>query len=302
MMSEMDRLRAIMARLRSPDGCPWDREQTLESLATFVLEETHEVLEAITSGSAADLREELGDLLFQIVFQARVAEERGDFDLEDVMRSIGDKIVRRHPHVFGEGRLSTSEQVLKQWERIKVEERKGARDGSIFAGVPTALPALLKALRVSTKAGRVGFDWAAREELMRKVDEELAELRAAFFSGRPAEVEEELGDLLFTLANVFDHLVAGPVDERDARLDDPNRAAVRIAPRDRGVRVHHGRDPCRDETFGRDPVEVPVVDHRDVAGLEPLDEVLGAAIDAGRTDHRGRGAGAATPGHGSSHA
>jgi ATP diphosphatase len=221
-MSEMDRLRQIMARLRSPDGCPWDREQTLESLATFVLEETHEVLEAIASGSAADLREELGDLLFQIVFQARVAEERGDFDLEDVIRSIGDKIVRRHPHVFGEGRLSTSEQVLKQWERIKVEERKGARDGSIFAGVPAALPALLKALRVSAKAGRVGFDWAAREELMRKVDEELAELRTAFLSGRPAEVEEELGDLLFTLANVARQAGVDP----ECALQDANRKFV----------------------------------------------------------------------------
>ncbi len=201
-MSEMDRLVAIMARLRGPDGCPWDREQTLANLATFVLEETYEVLEAIAAGAPSDLKEELGDLLFQIVFQARVAEERGDFDVEDVMRGIGDKIVRRHPHVFGPGRLETADQVLAQWEQIKVEERRGRKDGSLFAGVPPALPALLKALRLSSKAARVGFDWPDRASLLRKVEEELAELRAALRSGRRARVAEEIGDLLFTLTNV----------------------------------------------------------------------------------------------------
>ncbi len=201
-MSQMERLRAIMARLRGPDGCPWDREQTLGTLGTFVIEESYEVLEAIASGSVAQLREELGDLLFQIVFQARVAEERGDFDLEDVMRSIGDKIVRRHPHVFGDGRLSSAEQVLAQWERIKGEERRGAPDASVFAGVPVALPALLKALRISTKAGRVGFDWPDVDSLLVKVEEELLELRHALGQGDPEGVGEELGDLLFTIANV----------------------------------------------------------------------------------------------------
>jgi ATP diphosphatase len=221
-MSEMERLIAIMARLRGPEGCPWDREQTLATLATFVLEETHEVLEAIASGSPADLKEELGDLLFQIVFQARVAEEKGDFDLEDVMRAIGDKIVRRHPHVFGGGRLETADQVLAQWEQIKVEERRGRADGSLFAGVPAALPALLKALRLSTKAARVGFDWPDEASLLLKVDEELAELRGALRSRRRARVAEEIGDLLFTLANVARQAGIDP----EVALQDANRKFV----------------------------------------------------------------------------
>lgn len=201
-MSEMDRLRQIMARLRGPGGCPWDREQTHETLSTFVLEEAYEVLEAIASGSPQALREELGDLLIQIVFLAQVAHEGGAFDIEDVIRGVADKIVRRHPHVFGEGRLETADQVLAQWEQIKVEERRGQRDGSLFAGVPASLPALLKALRVSAKAARVGFDWPDRGALLAKVDEELGELRTAMVAEDRAAIEEELGDLLFTLANV----------------------------------------------------------------------------------------------------
>ena len=201
-MSEMDRLRGIMARLRGPDGCPWDREQTFESLGTYLVEEAYEALEAADRGPAEALREELGDLLFQIVFQARIAEERGEFDIEGVMKGIGDKIVRRHPHVFGESRLETSREVVAQWERIKTEERRDSREGSLFSGVPASLPALLKALRISTKAARVGFDWPDREGLLAKVDEELAELRRALDAGDRRSVAEELGDLLFTICNV----------------------------------------------------------------------------------------------------
>lgn len=209
-MSEMDRLRQIMARLRGPEGCPWDREQTLASLATFVIEEAHEVAEAIATGSPADVRDELGDLLFQIVFQARVAEESGHFDLEAVMRAIGDKIVRRHPHVFADGHLSTAGQVLEQWEQIKVKERRHQRDASMFASVPRALPALLKALRISSKAARVGFDWAGIDGALEKVGEETEELRSALRRRRHAEIEEEVGDLLFTVANVARHAGIDP--------------------------------------------------------------------------------------------
>ncbi len=201
-VSGMDRLKRIMDRLRGPDGCPWDREQTYETLATFLLEETYETLEAMTSGVPSAHREELGDLLFQIVFQARVAKERGEFDLEDVMREIGDKIVRRHPHVFGDGALSTSEQVLTQWERIKNQERRGRTGGSMFDGVPDQLPALLKALRISSKAARVGFDWPDLHGVMEKLDEEAAELRRALRARSHAAIKEEIGDLLFTIANV----------------------------------------------------------------------------------------------------
>ncbi|MGH9798542.1 MAG: nucleoside triphosphate pyrophosphohydrolase [Candidatus Polarisedimenticolia bacterium] len=204
-MSGIERLVAIMKRLRGPGGCPWDREQTLESLSTYLLEETYEVIDAIASGSLPALREELGDLLVQIVFQTQIANERGAFDLEGVAHGIAEKIVRRHPHVFADARVSTSGQVLAQWEQIKVEERRHRADGSLFAGVPAALPALLKALRLSTKASRVGFDWPDLPELLAKVREELGELeRALRRRGEAARraVAEELGDLLFTLANV----------------------------------------------------------------------------------------------------
>lgn len=201
-MSEIDRLRSIMDRLRGPDGCPWDREQTLQTLSTFLLEETHEVLEAIASGTPDDHREELGDLLFQIVFQARLAQERGEFTLEDVMRSIGDKIVRRHPHVFGDTPLSTSGEVLAQWEQIKTDERRRKGVASMFAGVPPALPALLKALRISAKAARVGFDWPDRDGLFDKLREEIEELRQALAGGISSRIEDEIGDVLFTVANV----------------------------------------------------------------------------------------------------
>jgi MazG family protein len=206
----MNRLRAIMDRLRGPDGCPWDREQTLASLRTYLVEEVYEVIEAIERGSPTDLREELGDLLFQIVFQCRIAQERGDFDIESVMRGIGDKIVARHPHVFGDGRLDTADQVLRQWEEIKAEERRGRADGSMFATVPPGLPALLKALRVSAKAARVGFDWADRDSLWDKVREESAELREALDRDDRPAIAEELGDLLFTLANVARHADLDP--------------------------------------------------------------------------------------------
>jgi MazG family protein len=201
-MSEAERLRGIMERLRGPAGCPWDREQTFASLRTFLIEEAYEVVDALDRGDPGALREELGDLLFQIVFLSRIAEEQGSFDLEAVMRGIGDKIVHRHPHVFGEGRLDTSAEVLRQWEEIKSDERRRRGGGSMFASVPPGLPALLKALRISAKAARVGFDWPDGAALWTKVEEELAELREAQRLGAKEAIAEEIGDLLFTLANV----------------------------------------------------------------------------------------------------
>jgi MazG family protein len=201
-MSEAERLRGIMERLRGPSGCPWDREQTYGTLRTFLIEEAYEVIDAIDRGGPADLREELGDLLFQIVFLSRIAEEQGAFDLEAVMRGIGDKIVRRHPHVFGADRLETSAQVLRQWEEIKSDERRRRGEDSMFASVPAGLPALLKALRISAKAARVGFDWPDGASLWNKVEEEVRELEEARQSGDRGQVAEEIGDLLFTLANV----------------------------------------------------------------------------------------------------
>lgn len=189
------RLVGIMRRLLAPDGCPWDREQTFDSLSGYVLEEAHEVVDAIDSGEPGPLREELGDLLLQIVFLSELAAREGWFGPDEVIGDIADKLVRRHPHVFGDGAAQTPDEVVETWEQIKQRE-KG--DRGLLDGVPVALPALLRAVKVSQKAARVGLDWPDAEGVRRKVDEELAELDAA---GSPEEEEAELGDLLFALAS-----------------------------------------------------------------------------------------------------
>ena len=201
----LSRLLAIMDRLRDPGGCPWDREQTLRTLTPYLLEEAHEVIEAIESDDAAHHREELGDLLFQIVFQARIAREQGKFDFADVCDAISDKLTRRHPHVFAEVTVSGSGEVVKNWERIKAEERKekGQAARSAIGGVPLALPALVRAERLTEKAAAVGFDWPDAAGVLAKVREELAELERELSGGGTRErVESELGDLLFALANL----------------------------------------------------------------------------------------------------
>jgi len=198
------RLLAIMDRLRDPGGCPWDREQSLRSLTPYLLEEAHEVIEAIEAGDGAHHKEELGDLLFQIVFQARIAREEGKFDFADVCDSIADKLTRRHPHVFGDVSVSGSREVVKNWERIKADERKekGQSPRSAIGGVPQGLPALVRAERITEKAAAVGFDWPDAESVLAKVREELAELEQAIASGARERVEQELGDLFFALANL----------------------------------------------------------------------------------------------------
>jgi MazG family protein len=206
----MERLLRIMDKLRDPGGCPWDREQTLRSLTPYLLEEAHEVIEAIESGDAQHHREELGDLLFQVVFQARIAREEGKFDFAGVCEAISDKLTRRHPHVFGNVTVSGSREVVKNWERIKADERKekGQEARSAIGGVPVSLPALVRAERLTEKAGAVGFDWPDSKSVLDKVREELAELEEAMASGASddpgarARIENELGDLLFALANL----------------------------------------------------------------------------------------------------
>ena len=200
----ISRLLSIMDKLRDPGGCPWDREQTLRTLTPYLLEEAHEVIEAIESGDADHHREELGDLLFQVVFQSRIAREEGKFDFADVCEAISGKLTRRHPHVFGDVSVSGSREVVKNWERIKAEERKekGQAERSAIGGVPVALPALVRAERLTEKAGAVGFDWPDARAVLAKVREELAELEQELDGGTPARVEAELGDLLFAVANL----------------------------------------------------------------------------------------------------
>jgi MazG family protein len=207
-----ERLVEIMRALRAPDGCPWDREQTHASLRPFVLEETYEVLDAIESGQPAHLCEELGDFLFEAVFLARISEEAGDFTIGDAIDAICDKLVRRHPHVFerqaGDPAL-TSGQVIEKWETLKARERaaegKPARTKTTLSGVPKTLPALLRAYEVSFRAAAVGFDWAKPDDVLDKIDEEVAEVRREVESGATGNLsraEEEMGDLLFAIANL----------------------------------------------------------------------------------------------------
>ncbi len=201
----------IMARLRGENGCPWDREQTSESIKPYLIEETYEVLEAIDEQDPEKLREELGDLSLQIVFHARMAEEAGAFTIAEVLAGINDKLRRRHPHVFGDVKADTAQEVLFNWEQIKKQERQSTKGkASVLDGVPRELPALLRAHRLQEKASRVGFDWKEAQGVVRKVEEELTELKAAMQEERADRMEAELGDLLFSLVNLSRFIAVNP--------------------------------------------------------------------------------------------
>ena len=207
----IEHLLSIMERLRGPGGCPWDREQTLHSLRPYVLEETYEVLEAIDAGDVREHREELGDLLLQIVFQAQLRREEGAFDFADVADAISGKLVSSHPHVFGDVEVKDAEGVLRQWAALKREEKRKKGGGlSALEGVPREMPALARADRLTEKASRIGFDWPDASGARTKVNEELGELDRAIASGDRAEIEHELGDALFSLANLARKLSLPP--------------------------------------------------------------------------------------------
>jgi tetrapyrrole methylase family protein/MazG family protein len=192
----------LIERLRGPDGCPWDRAQTKPDIGRYLIEEAYEVLEAL-EGSPEHLREELGDLLFQILFLARMAEEAGEFTTADLLAEIIAKMVRRHPHVFGDAKADSIEEVRTAWERIKADvEHKGAGEGSLTAGIPHSLSTLARAQRITTRASAAGFDWSDAEGVLKKVEEELAEFRDALQSKQQERMRDEAGDLLFTLVNL----------------------------------------------------------------------------------------------------
>jgi tetrapyrrole methylase family protein / MazG family protein len=216
-MENFTRLLEIIETLRSPGGCPWDRKQTHQSLKPYIIEEAYEVISAIDSGSDDKLSEELGDLLSQIVMHAQLAKERGAFDFEVVARKIADKLVERHPHIFADKAELTAEEVLHNWERIKLE--KAREPGySVLQGVPPSLPALLKAFRVQEKVGRYGFDWKKPDDVIAKVREEIAEFEEALQSGEKSKQEHELGDLLFSLVNLGRHLEMQPEEALNAAV------------------------------------------------------------------------------------
>ncbi|WXA98708.1 nucleoside triphosphate pyrophosphohydrolase [Pendulispora brunnea] len=223
-----------MQRLLGPDGCPWDREQSFETLRRYVLEEACEVIDAIDGKDRHQLREELGDLALQIVFQAELARSEGAFAIDDVIAAIVDKLVHRHPHVFGDVKAEDAKEVLANWEKIKAEEKKGR---PILAGVPRSLPALTRAQRIGEKVSRVGFDWDDAKGSRAKVSEEIGELERAIASGEKAAIEEEFGDVLFALVNLARHI---DVDAESALRATIDKFTRRFGHVERRVQEQHG--------------------------------------------------------------
>jgi MazG family protein len=218
----LTRLVDVMDRLLAPDGCPWDREQTLETLRPFLVEETYEVLDALSRQDVPGHKEELGDLMMQIVFHAAIRQQEGAFDIDDVCNAISDKLIHRHPHVFTDQKdVTTSDEVLQQWEQIKAAEKaaKGTRTDRVLAGIKPG-PALARAQKLGTKAGKVGFDWPGWQGSFAKIEEEVREVHEAAVAGNPAELHHEIGDLLLAVVNVARKV---GVDAEQALLDATQR-------------------------------------------------------------------------------
>ena len=221
----IEKLVALVAQLRGEDGCPWDREQTRETLKPMLIEEAFETLDALDSKDPADLKEELGDLLFQVVFHAQIAREKGEFDLGDVIDRSHEKMTRRHPHIFGAADLKTSEDVLKNWEDIKAAEKGIASpsrpdsEQSLLDGIPKKIPALYRAYQMTAKAARVGFDWQRLEDIFSKLNEEAVELNDAVSRGNSEQIADEMGDLLFVAVNIARTLGIDP----ETALERSNR-------------------------------------------------------------------------------
>jgi tetrapyrrole methylase family protein/MazG family protein len=240
-----EKLVAVQARLRAPNGCPWDREQTHQSLRTYLVEEAYEVLEALDSGNDEKFAEEMGDLLLQIVFHSQIASEEGRFTVAEVIREIHDKMIRRHPHVFGETRAKDSAEVLRNWEQIKAEERRlnvgrgasktGAehsKEASLLDGVSRALPATLEGFQLTRKAARIGFDWEDAGGVIEKMQEETEELKSAVKGHDQRKIEEEMGDLLFAAVNLARFLKTDPeiaLKNANAKFSSRFRAMEKMA-------------------------------------------------------------------------
>jgi MazG family protein len=261
----MDALVALMQILRSPTGCPWDREQTLDTLLPFVLEEAHEVVDAVERRDMDELKGEIGDLVFEGVFLAQLTAETGAFSITDALNDVRAKLVRRHPHVFapdaGTAGVTTPQAVLTQWDQIKVAERaeKGRERPSQIDGVPNGLPALLRASRISAKAAKVGFEWPTPEQVLEKIDEELAEVREAMVADDRAHVAEEIGDLLFAVSNLA------------RKLEHDPEALLRAATRkfDRRFRAMEARLAEAGTPVGSDAATLDVMEAAWQAGKRP---------------------------------
>lgn len=197
------RIVEIIARLKAPDGCLWDRQQKKADVGKYLMEEAYEVIDAIDDGSPDALKEELGDVLFQILFLAALSDEKGEFDISDVVDTISEKMIRRHPHVFGETKVRNVEEILSNWKEIKIGEgKKEIKDGSLLRGIPRSMPPLMTAHKVTGRASKEGFDWKDTDGVMEKIDEELGELREAISGGKKDRIENEIGDMFLSLVNL----------------------------------------------------------------------------------------------------
>lgn len=246
--AEFARLAHIMAALRAPDGCPWDREQTHESLRPYLIEETYEVLDSIDRKAYVELKSELGDLLLHIVFHARLAEEEQLFTLVDVLQKINEKLIRRHPHVFGDAVVNSTDDVNKQWEQIKLAETDRPQ---LLSGVPKHQPALNRAYRVQEKAAAVGFDWPSDEPVWQKLSEEIDELRHELSAGRRERIEAEFGDLLFTMVNLGRKLNIHPEEALRTSIEKfTNRfGQIELDLREAGIPLHEAGLEKMDELW-----------------------------------------------------
>ena len=258
-----ERLVAVQARLRAPNGCPWDREQTHRTLRTYLVEEAYEVLDALESGDDHKFAEELGDLLLQVVFHAQIAREEERFTISDVIREIHEKMVRRHPHVFEKKRARNAAEVLKDWEQIKAEERKGKQASaesigqrsaaSLLDGIPHTLPAVMEGFQLTRRASRIGFDWDSAEGVLDKLREESAELQHALQSGAAMQIEEEMGDLLFAAVNLSRFLHVDPeiaLKHANAKFSSRFREMERMA-REAGGELANVPRPQMEEFWER---------------------------------------------------
>jgi tetrapyrrole methylase family protein/MazG family protein len=198
----------IIKKLREPDGCPWDKEQDLYSLKEYLIEETYELIDALDNKNIENIKEELGDILLHVIFHANIAEEDDLFTLKDVIETIKDKMIRRHPHVFGDTKADTTEEVLKNWDIIKSDEKQERK--SVFDSIPTGLPPIQKSFEIQKKASKVGFDWKCTEDCLKKVEEEFSEFKEAMIQNDKEKMEHELGDMLFSLINISRFLEVNP--------------------------------------------------------------------------------------------
>ncbi len=250
MSKNLEELKSIVARLRAPDGCPWDREQTHASMKSGLIEEAYEVIEAIDNRDDAHFKEELGDFLLQVIMHCQIASEEGRFDLDQVAGIISEKLIRRHPHVFGENKLGDSEAVLTQWDQIKREERGDAsKEASVLDGVSKALPALMRAEKIQKRAARVGFDWHKAHDVVEKIREEVVEVEQELLDDNQEKLGEEIGDLFFAVVNLA----------RKAKID--SELALQQATNKFTLRFHKVEEAMRSRGI---PIETSTLEELDV--------------------------------------